>query len=218
MAAQDKIKKYELEEDLLAIRGKAHIEIAKALTEILKKRNIDDSISQPTVSRHLKAIDDERKSASKAVLNEYIAITLPADLKILDELSQFYLTIFRNKLTELLTRIEQAAEKIEGISSSRVIDIGIFKGLLEDMKDLNKSLKDTLNVDLKERFMAGDRLHDIVKTKLKWVGIEGDEDERVGNLSEEDKELYSKIAQNFVHSKISKRGDDVEELEEEYEC
>jgi hypothetical protein len=140
MPAQDKIKKYELEQDVLAIRGKTHIEIAKALTELLKGRGIEDSISQPTVSRYLKSVDEERKSASKAVLNEYINITLPADLKILDELSGFYLTIFRNKLTEMLNRMDAAAEKFENISSSKVVDIGSFKVLIDDLKKLKEEV------------------------------------------------------------------------------
>jgi hypothetical protein len=53
--------------------------------------------------------------------------------------------------------------------------------------------------------MAGDRLHDIVKTKLKWVGAEGDDNERIGALSKEDQELYESIAKDYVGRKISSR-------------
>lgn len=203
MAAQNKIIKYQLTERVLELRSLPHEQIAEKLTSELRGKGIDDSISQPSVSRWLKKYSQECKEKATAVLNEYLDITLPADLKILDELSEFYLIIFRDRLGQIIASVETVTGKIEKVMSGKVVSMDSFRDLLVDMKSIRDDIQNSLKIDLRDRFAAGDRLHAIIQTKLRWIGIDPGEGEKVGDLSAEDKEIYEKLAEDYANLKIA---------------
>jgi len=102
MAAINKILKYQLVGKLLKLdgEGKTTQDIADLLSEELKSRGIDDSISQPTVHRHLQTIREERAAQGCQMVQDYNEITVPGDIEILEEIKAYFLMIFRNQRKE----------------------------------------------------------------------------------------------------------------------
>lgn len=203
MAAINKIEKYELGERCLelSVQGKTTTEIAEILTKEIEGKG---RISQPTVSRWLKKVRAERKETANAILTDYLNTSLPADLKILDELSQFYLTIFRDKIADVLSHLDELVAKVATLPQllkAKVVNIDEVKKVLEEMGQVRDEMHAALNIDLKTRMAAGDRLHGIVQTKLRWVGIEPEEEERPGYLSPEERKELEELTQMFAREK-----------------
>jgi len=124
----------------LAASGKKDYEIAEILTrEDLAGK---DAISQPSVSRWLKKTRQERGKTAKGIVDDYLKESIPADLKLLDELTQFHLVIFRGNVTML-----------EG----------------EDGKKVHAA-----TITLDTRRTAARDIHEILKTKMKFVGVDGE--------------------------------------------
>jgi len=136
VSAVNKIKKWALEERTIALAvGHTHQEIAEILTNDLDGK---DTISQPTVSRFLKDVYEQRKSALGPIIKNYVETKLGSDLEILDELKRDNLNVYRGLVTGVVTP--------EG---------GIKYGF-------------------KERMASHDRLHELIKTTLRFVGVPGD--------------------------------------------
>ena len=89
------IEQYALADRILALSasGKKDYQIA----EILNREDLAgrDSISQPTVSRWLKKVREERGKTARGIVDDYLKESIPKDLELLDELTQFHLVIFR---------------------------------------------------------------------------------------------------------------------------
>lgn len=133
MAAQNKIVKYNLQDRTLALSvDHNHKQIAGILT---KELDGQDTISQPTVSRFIKRIRKEREETAKGIVTDYMKESLPADLRLLDEVATFHLAIFRGKL------------------------VGKVNG-----KELEK-------ISLTDQRVAARDLHEILKTKFRFVGV-----------------------------------------------
>lgn len=99
MAAKNIIKTYKLEEKVRALKTQGLSD--DAIAERLNKEDLagKDSISQPTVSRWVKKDRKLRGNKAKAIVDDYLVESVPADLKLLDEAIAFHLKIFRAKLT-----------------------------------------------------------------------------------------------------------------------
>ena len=90
-----KIEKYGFQDRVLKLYsepGMTSLRIAQVLTEELQG---NDSISQPTVSRWLKDVRDERREETRQVVNEHIKANIPKDLEALDIQDIYALTLNR---------------------------------------------------------------------------------------------------------------------------
>ena len=163
MAAVNKIIQYGLEDRVLALSGEG--KTTAVIAKIISDELAEDSISQPTVSRYLKAVRQERSEQTREIFSEHIKVTLPQDLKALEEIEGFMLSIFRNSKTidpdtqeekpgkyELPQRIDAAMKAVKvietklrysgvlegsgkGGENADPVDLTKFKNDLEDLKD-----------------------------------------------------------------------------------
>jgi len=183
MARKNKIIVYALEQEArtLSGRGKSEEEIAIILTDMLGGK---DTISQSGVNRFFLRDRKTRAPVANAVLEEYIQESLPKDLEVLDEMARYYLGLFR-----------RGAVDIEELKKKKLVNI----------EDLQAAMK----IDLRDRFAAGDRLHKIIETKLRFVGAgDGDEDDDLDSLmdSEEIQELRE-VAAGLARLKMREKQD-----------
>lgn len=134
MSTQNKIERYQLGERCLelSVRCANHQEIAERLTQALEGK---DSISQPTVSRFLKAERAKRSKQANLIVSHYLAEQLPKDLELLDEVARFHVAIFRGKISG-------------------------------DVRDGKK-----IEITLSDQRVAARDLHEILKTKFRFVGV-----------------------------------------------
>jgi hypothetical protein len=109
MAAKNIIRTYKLEDRIrvLKVQGLTDLQVSDRLNkeDLVGK----DTISQPTISRWIKKDRKMRGQAAKTIVDDYLIESVPADLKLLDELTQFHLTLFRGKTTIL----EKDGEKLK---------------------------------------------------------------------------------------------------------
>ena len=142
MPSVDKIKKYQLEDRILALSvGHTTQEIATIVTDEL---NGQDSISQPTVARFIKKTREEREEVARPIINKHLADHLTTDLEILEELKRDNLAVYRGHV--------QGVVMPEG----------------------------GLKFGWKERMDAHDRLHDLLKTTFKFIGVGDDTTGKLG--------------------------------------
>jgi len=106
-----------------------------------------DNISQSAVSRYLKKVRVERKEAADQVITEYVKAELTGDLDMLKMMKQDYLS-FRNTCLGVLT-----GKVVAEISPNGVI---VY--------------------DLKTLMTLDDKLHELIKTTLRFVGADGGDD------------------------------------------
>jgi len=97
MAKPSKIEKYRLEQRCIALFRSARTtgDIAEILTAQLAEMEIDDTISQPTVSRWLKPYRDESKEETSQIITEHIKEQVKNDLAVVDEVEAWHLAQFR---------------------------------------------------------------------------------------------------------------------------
>lgn len=139
-----KIERYGLQEKILHLSaqpGMTTHKIAEILTEELDG---NDSISQPTVSRWLKDVREDRNEQTRIIVQDYLKKNIPKDLDALEEVEAFFLHIFRN-----MTKDPETGELI--------------------FTDENGN---EMNFDLKARADAGLKVVDIVVKKLRFGGLE----------------------------------------------
>ena len=183
MAAQNKIEKFKLGSRIqtLCTEGLIDEEIAGILNEEAEGQY---TVSRPTVSRWLRKERKRRKTIADVVLDDYIQTSLPNDLKILEEMMQTYFAIFRGKLI---------------IISGQVLPADQDQMKLEDQDKIQR-----LGFSLKERVLVGKELHDIIKTKLKFVGLGDSHDDSEPKTEADKKEtkLLQDIAREFVKQKV----------------
>lgn len=146
MSAPNKIKKFQLEERtrVLETQGHKHYEIADILTQELSGKG---SISQATVSRFLKDEKSKRESVARVVMENYVEATLPGDLKLLDEIMGDWVILRRNESQKL-------HNLIAGIK------------IIANGKEVEFSEKRLAFID--------EKLHEILRTKFRFVGVGGD--------------------------------------------
>jgi len=211
MAAINKIEKYQLQERTLELsgEGKTTHEIAQVLTRELGGQ---DRVSQPTVSRWLKKKHVERRQIARVIVDDYIQESLPNDLKILDELSTFHLGIFRGTFLQTLeTRLNTQIQRMDELMGRRVMkmdEVREIKEILEGLQQQVESTQKDLTLDLKTRMSAGDRLHRIVETKLRFVGVPDGDEEAGGRLSPEEREELKEFSAEFAKMKMGQQRDD----------
>lgn len=94
-----KIEKYRLESRCLALfrQCRTTAEIADALTAELSAQQIDDAISQPTVSRWLKPYRDEVREETTQIIGDHIKAQVKDDLAVIDEVEGWHLAQFRSQ-------------------------------------------------------------------------------------------------------------------------
>jgi len=129
MAAVNKIEKYRLEERVLALsaEGLTTAQIAERVSADLAEAGIQDSISQPTVSRFLKSVRQERSEATRQRVQDHIKEVVPADLEALEEVEGWMLSQFRNDHLDVEARARQ------GMRAVKIIETKLrFAGILED--------------------------------------------------------------------------------------
>jgi len=138
MAAINKIDKYELGELVLKLAGEN--KTAEAIAGIITTElNGIDSISQPSVSRWLKSVRQERSEQTKHIVQEHIKATVPLDLEALDEIEGFLLEVFRNKVFDPETGeatigiYDLKDRQNAGMNAVKIVETKLrFAGLLED--------------------------------------------------------------------------------------
>lgn len=99
MAGQNKIEQYNLESRVLELKGEGcpQDDIAKICTRELKEeRGIDAGISQSTVQRFLAKKKAERSKQASTIVQDWTKITVPGDLKIIEEIQEFLINIKRD--------------------------------------------------------------------------------------------------------------------------
>ena len=134
MAAKNIIKTYHLEEKVRRLTAEGLT--AEQVADRLNREDLagKDSISQPTVSRWIKKDRKERGVTARTIVDDYLKESVPADLKLLDELTQFHLTIFRGNITIL----EKDGQKIKvaeiGLNERRIASRDIHSILQTKMR------------------------------------------------------------------------------------
>ena len=138
MAQIPKIEQYNLGERVLTLvgEGKTTARIADILTTELAGT---DTISQPAVSRWLKAAREERSNQTKQLVHDYIKAQVPKDLEALDEVEEFMLTVFRNSQKNPETGEDESANyelrtrADAGMKAVKIIETKLrFAGVLDD--------------------------------------------------------------------------------------
>jgi predicted transcriptional regulator len=112
---------------LSASSGYTTYQLAELLTAELHRRNVEDSISQATVSRYLKTIREERKEATREHVREFIKETLPKNLEVMDEILRGHLDQYRNE------NLSFADRSAAGMRCVKIIETKLkYAGILED--------------------------------------------------------------------------------------
>jgi len=99
MAGQNKIEQYNLQNRVLELKGEGcpQDEIAQIVSrELREERGIDDGISQSTVQRFLARVRAQRSEEAGALIQDWTKITVPGDLKIIEEIQEFLINIKRD--------------------------------------------------------------------------------------------------------------------------
>lgn len=125
MAKPSKIEKYRLEQRCIALFRAAHTtgSIADVLTADLAERNIEDTISQPTVSRWLKPYRDEAKEETEQIITDHIKAQVKDDLAVVDEVEAWHLAQFRTPITPEDPNYEKMSTRERSELGMRVIKI-----------------------------------------------------------------------------------------------
>ncbi len=172
MAGQDKITKYRLENRVLELSGKPRTstyEIAEAVTQELKAKGIEDSVSQSTVSRFLARIRKDRSEQTRSVVQEHIKEVVPKDLEALEEIERWFLGIFRSQKEVLKIRADMLKD--------------------EEVQKLLAAIEQTPggSYDLKTRGNAALNALKVIELKLKYSGIleTPNDDEEAKRLAKE---------------------------------
>jgi len=130
--AQSKIDKYGLGEMAkeLARDGHNHSDIAKILTDELRKMSHDDSVNQSTVSRYLKAFREEEEKAAqeamdvaKETIKAHIENGVDGDLATVEKVQEFFLSITENTLKDKNGHIRELDLKTRMAAGRDVIEV-----------------------------------------------------------------------------------------------
>ena len=200
MSANNKIEQYNLQSRALALKAEGYStgRIAEFLNEELAGK---DTVSQPTVARWLAKERRKRKAAAEVILDDYINTSLPADLKILDELVETFLSIFRYHTGGL--------NKILKLLQAEVVDLKFYRELkIEIDKDRSLQLREP---SLKIGMQAADRLRDLLNTKFRFIGIDDSGDEaQTAKLDAQEREELKEIARELAEKKRQQAYDNSE--------
>ena len=199
MAANNKIEQYNLQTRTLELKAEGYPtrRIAEFLTEDLAGK---DTISQPTVARWLAKERLKRKAAAEVILDDYISTSLPADLNILDELAETFLSIFRYNTG--------ACNKVLKLLQAEVVDLKIYKELRIKLgADKSINLREP---DLKIGMQAADRLQSILNTKFRFIGVGDPDDETTAKVDAAEREELKEIARELAEKKRQQAYDDSE--------
>lgn len=159
MPQVNKIEKYEIGPRVLDLSvGRNTREVAAAITEELQARGINESISQATVSRWLRAIREARAEHTRSKVQEHIQEHVPADLNAIEEVELWLLDRFRGKvdLSEDIGRIGQ---------------IGPIEENEGKLKRLAQEIASVIDGDHKTRAEFGMKAARLIELKLKYAGI-----------------------------------------------
>lgn len=202
MPPNNKIQQYGLGNRALELHaeGYVHRQIAKILTEELAGK---DSVSQATVSRWLLKERRKRKAVAEVILDDYINVSLPADLKILDELTETLLSIFRYNTGGL--------NKILKLLQANVVDLEAYRSLKIEL-DAQQSIN-LPPTDLKVGMQASDRLHQILNTKFRFLGVGDPDEEGTAKVDAKEREELREIARELADKKRKEIHDDNESQE-----
>ena len=142
MAAVNKIEKYNLQNRVLALSGEGNTthQIAAILTEEAEGRY---SISQPTVSRWLKTVREDRAEQTKQLVHDHVKEHVPADLQALEDLESEYLAIFNNPEQYNLKDRMAAGDRIVKIIDTKLK----YAGILENPDALPGGSEDPVDLD-----------------------------------------------------------------------
>jgi hypothetical protein len=157
MAAVNKIEKFNLSDRVLALsgQGKTTHEISDIIT---KEAEGKYRVSQPTVSRYLKSIRQERSEQTRQLVHEHIKEHVPHDLQALEDLEAEYLHIFNSKKEpsvesgEEPEKLEYAFDLKERMSAGdrivKIIETKLrYAGILEDPEGAGHDAADPINLD-----------------------------------------------------------------------
>uniref|UniRef100_A0A6M3J405 Uncharacterized protein n=1 Tax=viral metagenome TaxID=1070528 RepID=A0A6M3J405_9ZZZZ len=190
MAANNKIEQYNLQDRTLSLKAEGYPtrRIAEFLTEDLAGK---DTISQPTVARWLANERRKRKAAAEVILDDYISTSLPADLNILDEMVETFLSIFRYNTGGL--------NKTLKLLQTGVVDLKIYRELkIELDKERSINIREP---DLKTGMQAADRLRDLLNTKFRFIGVGDPDDDSITKVRADEREELEEIARELAEKK-----------------
>lgn len=154
MAAINKIEKFNLSDRVLALSGKGKTthEISQIITEEAQGKY---SVSQPTISRWLKTVRQDRSEQTKQLVHDHIKEHVPHDLQALEDMEAEYLHIFNSKKElsegkdekleyefELKTRMS-AGDRIVKIIETKLR----YAGILEDPESAGRDSADPIDLD-----------------------------------------------------------------------
>lgn len=190
MPAKDKIKTYQLEKSILELRGhgKSTAEIATIVSDGLGDK---DTISQRTIARFLAVERKKRKVVADVILEDYINLTLPSDLKILDELSETFLGLFRYNTGALNQTLK--------LLQAKTVDLNAFRKLKIEL-----ALNESISIDepsVKLGMQAADRLHAILNTKFRFIGVGDRDDDLIPPKDAAEREQLEEIAKELAERK-----------------
>lgn len=201
MSTNNKIDQYNLQDRVLSLRaaGNSTRVIAQILSDELDGK---DTISQPSVSRWIKKETQRRKAVSDVVIEDYITTSLPGDLKILDELAETYLGLFRHNTGALNKVLKFLQSSVPSLDDYRAL-----KAELESYLPAQKT-KGNLNIpieidkpNLQTGMQAGDRLHSILQTKFRFIGVGDQDEEGSAKMTERERKELQEIAQQIAEKK-----------------
>lgn len=154
MPQPNKIITYGLEERVLQLSaqpGATDISIAAILTQDLAGAG---KISPSAVSRFRRAVRAERASETQALIQDHIRGVVPQDLKAIEEIEMWFLSIFRNQAELVQVRDPELLKDPEISRLLSAISASEFPG----------------GFDVKTRGWAAGKVKELIELKLKFSG------------------------------------------------
>lgn len=181
----------------LGLQGRIEELIASGVTTSLGISNAlkadGQNVSQPSVSRYLKAVRDERKEATGDIVRNHIQKTVPADLDALEEMEAQCLTwaresneTFAHRLAaeHIIKAMPQWRNLIRGTEPALYAEAGeALKAQVEAVKTIIDQCLLWIADDIamqKKRIGAMRMAEQIIETKLRFSGII--DSEQAGNV------------------------------------
>lgn len=159
MPAINKIERHGVAPRVLALSGEG--KTTHEISQILNEEAAGEyTISQPTVSRWLKGVRQERGEQTRQIVHDHLRATVPTDLESINQVQSWLIDQFRSLDVVSVERVSEALGK--------PVDEETFKALV--------SIFPAAPLDLRTKAEIGMKIVRVVDTKLRYAGVLEDPD------------------------------------------
>jgi len=159
MPAINKIERYGVAPRVLALSGEG--KTTHEISQILNEEAAGEyTISQPTVSRWLKDVRQDRSNQTRQIVHDYLKATVPTDLESINQVQAWLMDQFRS--------LDIISPETVSEALGKTIDEETFKTLV--------SIFPAEPLDLRTKAEIGMKIVRVVDTKLRYAGVLEDPD------------------------------------------